>query len=211
LPKIYLKLQAMLKEEEIITKTESTDPKVVPEVEIESTKETQTNLVKTISESEEFKKINADLQTLEKDVDTFALKLVSLMSNEDDIYTVLKIHLFAEHYLDELICLEMPSGYKILDFEFTFWQKLRILNSMNILEDETTESLTKLNKLRNNSAHTMGYDMSVQEIDKIGRPLGPVYSKLKKECINDKSKLLKSTLSKVLEELFKIYYLRINM
>lgn len=93
----------------------------------------------------------------------------------DPVLMVLRAHLLAEYYIDQLICLEIPRGDIILDKGFSFFQKLTILKSLDITKEKLVDCLEALNKLRNRCAHDMEYAISETDIDKIGLPQGKYY------------------------------------
>jgi hypothetical protein len=117
-----------------------------------------------------------------------------------DINKLLNSHLLAEYYLEQIITIELPRGDRLLDEgNFQFWHKLLIVKSLDILEDEMVTSLKHLNSLRNSTSHEMNFSISEADIDKIGRPFGKEYQKIK---IEEKSKdLLKYTLMYILSNL----------
>ena len=114
----------------------------------------------------------------------------------DPITMVLRCHLLAEVYLDRLIDTKMSKGYVITDNKFQFYEKLVIVEALDILTKDVLDSLKKLNSVRNSCSHVLEYNISERDIDKIGHPLGKDYQIDKKELqpnINIK-KLLHITL-----------------
>lgn len=105
----------------------------------------------------------------------------------DPVLMVLKAHLLAEYYLDQLIALEIPRGDVIVDRGFSFSQKLTILKSLNITKNDILDLLDALNQLRNRCAHDMEYAISEADIDRIGLPQGKSYFELKEEYTGKKT------------------------
>lgn len=108
---------------------------------------------------------------------------------------VLKGHLVSERYIERLIKLILVKGEIIIEKgRLTYAQKLYLLDSLGFIPNDLIECHSNLNKLRNKMAHELGYEISLNDIELIGRPMGKMYSKMKKERGNDLKNLLCSVI-----------------
>ena len=112
----------------------------------------------------------------------------------DSVLVILRSHLLVEYYLDKIIILKIPRGDIIIEGNFSFWQKLMIVKSLNILSSYLVDSLKNLNKIRNDCSHVLEYKISESDIDKIGRPFTSEYIKLKSERFSSIETLLNYTI-----------------
>ena len=119
----------------------------------------------------------------------------------DSVLMVLKAHLLAEYYIDQLISLEIRRGDIILNNSFNFYQKLIVIKSLDLMENYLWDSIEALNRLRNRCAHDMDYKISETDIDKLGFPQGREYAKEKERFVLDKKGLLHHTLIGVIAPL----------
>jgi hypothetical protein len=85
---------------------------------------------------------------------------------------VLIAHLFSETLLDRIITKRLPGGAKFLEKgKPNYAQKLLLAEALNNLSDDVAQSLTQLNKVRNQLAHNFGRDVTHNDIQHIGSPL----------------------------------------
>lgn len=111
---------------------------------------------------------------------------------------VLIAHLFSETLLDRIITKRLPGGTKFLDKgKPNYAQKLLLVEALNNLSDDVAQSLTQLNKIRNQLAHKFGRDLTEEDILQIGSPLA-MFGQLKARFQPvDKQALLRVTLSAI--------------
>jgi hypothetical protein len=109
---------------------------------------------------------------------------------------VLIAHLFSETLLDRIIAKRLPGGAKFLEKgKPTYAQKLLLAEALNNLSDDVAQSLTQLNKIRNQLAHNFGRNLTDEDIQHIGSPLA-MFGQLKaKFQPADRRMLLGVTLS----------------
>ncbi len=85
---------------------------------------------------------------------------------------VLIAHLFSETLLDRIIAKRLPGGAKFLEKgKLTYAQKLLLAEALNNLSDDVAQSLTQLNKIRNQLSHNFGRNLTDEDIQHIGSPL----------------------------------------
>lgn len=113
----------------------------------------------------------------------------------DSVTLILRVHLLAEYYLDQVILVKLPRGDVIIEKErrFDYRHKVALVDSFNCLSRELIKSLEQLNTVRNSCSHVHDYELSESDIDKIGAPLGKAYYS-KKRNSDSKEELLKDTL-----------------
>lgn len=112
------------------------------------------------------------------------------LNSNDPVMMVLRAHLLAEHYIDLIVMTGLRRGDIIIDRNYTFSQKLTIIESLDCLDKELIDSLKALNAVRNQCSHILDYQVIEQDIDKIGRPFSRKYLDYKKKYGTDYLNLL---------------------
>lgn len=149
--------------------------------------------------------ISSEPQTTSPGFERF---MEALKSAPTDTSKILNCHLLAEYYLEQIIHARLPRGDILLDANFTFANKLTVVEALQVVTHATTSSIRALNKVRNACSHQLDYKVTESAIDAIGQPFAEVYVKAKKETAKDM--LLVSTLSFPLASLEAAYDLTIK-
>lgn len=111
--------------------------------------------------------------------------------DQDPVLTVLRIHLLTEHYLERLLAASLPRGDRLLDSgSLSYAQKLVLVDSLDVLQDEVVQCLKGLNRVRNSCAHEMEREITIPDIERIGRPLGSEFTSLRQQHYPDVKALL---------------------
>jgi uncharacterized protein YutE (UPF0331/DUF86 family) len=156
----------------------------------------------------------------EDNVDDFLKELHNILGNDtikfrnatddlnDSITIILKSHLFVENKIDELLEFIFPKG-QILSKKFYFKDKLLILKSTNLIDNQTLDAIRKLNNVRNDIAHNLEFEITENIIDKIGNPLGKDYREMKQETFQefDESKGYQDIIYSVPKIIAVFYYI----
>jgi hypothetical protein len=102
---------------------------------------------------------------------------------ESDIeWIVLKAHLVSESYMDRFFDTFFMNGKKLVDNgNLTYRQKLVLSKALAYFPDDMLDCLDKLNLLRNKLTHDLEYQISIEDVELIGCPLGKYYSELKRK------------------------------
>lgn len=119
-----------------------------------------------------------------------------LISNIKDIeLLVLKIHLHIEKSFDLIILYKLEGSNKLVEkAKFSFFQKYLIVEAIGIVEEKAMQSVHQLNKLRNSLSHKIDYEVSIEDITKVGSPLGKSFASYKRKHNNDDRAVLTSIL-----------------
>lgn len=118
----------------------------------------------------------------------------AIEGHSKDVAIILRCHLLAEYFLDQIILITLLRGDLIItDGHLTFTNKLLLVKSLNVVNDDVLTSIKHLSTVRNNCSHQMDYNISEADIDLIGRPFGKEYSKSKQK-IKKTNGLLEDTL-----------------
>ena len=105
------------------------------------------------------------------------------------VLTILRVHLLTEYYLERLIHVVLPRSDHVIDEgNLTYYQKLVLVKSFDIVEDRILQSLKNLNRIRNRCAH---------EVELIARPLGKTCTQFRREFKKSVKLFLFSALSYV--------------
>ncbi len=110
---------------------------------------------------------------------------------QEPVLTILRGHLLAEHYLERVIAVKLPRGDRIIHAGLlSFAQKLNLVESLDALPDRLIQSLKGLNGVRNSCAHEMDREITMPDVERIGRPHGAEFTSLRREHYTDVSRLL---------------------
>ena len=93
--------------------------------------------------------------------DTFNRMCEELNGIHDTRYFIVMLHLYLEFWINKIIEKKCKNTDKILEFSFS--QKLMILNGFNIVTDELFHDIKKFNELRNKFVYVL--DIQENEID----------------------------------------------
>lgn len=104
-------------------------------------------------------------------------ELTTTLGNVVDLPAkILRLHALTEFYLERLITLRMNGGSAIAnDDRFTYYHKLQIVSALGVLSSEVVGCLRKLSKLRNRCAHERRPEIGHEELNALGRMLGPKF------------------------------------
>jgi hypothetical protein len=128
--------------------------------------------------------------------------------DQDPVLTILRGHLLSEHYLERLIASALPRGDKIIEGAMlSFAQKLNVVESLDLLPDKLVQSLKGLNRVRNSCAHEMDRDITIPDVERVGRPFGPQFTSLRRKYYPDVTKLLHEVIACIAQELSGRVYL----
>ena len=114
----------------------------------------------------------------------------------DPTLIILKVHLQTEYYLERLIHICLKRGDRaIKDGRLSYQQKLVLVDSLDILDDNTIQCLKGLNKIRNSCAHEFDKEITMADVELIARPLGQQGTKLRVKAKNNPLLFLHSVLA----------------
>jgi hypothetical protein len=103
-------------------------------------------------------------------------------ASDTTVLTILRGHLYAECQLERLIHLYLPRGDRIIKgARVTYYQKLMIVSSFDILGDRLIQCLKGLNRVRNECAHNSEKKLSVVDVETIGCALGTRFVQYRRE------------------------------
>ena len=112
-------------------------------------------------------------------------------AEQEPVLTILRGHLLAEHYLERAIAATLPRGDRIIQAGLlSFAQKLNLVEGLNVLADQLVQSLKSLNGVRNSCAHEMEREITIPDVERIGRPFGAEFTSLRQEHYPDVKQLL---------------------
>lgn len=116
--------------------------------------------------------------------------LYSSSLSDDSLATVLRFHLLTEYYLEQMICVALARGDKLIEsVNYSYAQKLGIVEAIDMLDDNLISSLRNLNKLRNKCSHDLNHEIRDSDLERIGSPFGKDWSETKKEHVETNKRL----------------------
>lgn len=118
------------------------------------------------------------------------------------VLTILRVHLLTEYYIERLLVMSLPRGDRMVgDAGLSYAQKLTVLEALDILDDTTTQCLRGLNRIRNSCAHEMDREITLADVERIGRPLGSEFTVLRREHYPDLGSLLREVLDALVRDI----------
>ncbi|MBB4133400.1 hypothetical protein [Xanthomonas sp. 3075] len=110
--------------------------------------------------------------------------------SEDSVATILRFHLLTEYYLEQMIRLVLSRGDRIIDSgNYSYAQKLGIVEASDKIGDKLISSLRNLNKLRNKCSHELNHQITDSDLERVGSPLGKFWTQIKNEQTSTRAKL----------------------
>jgi hypothetical protein len=136
----------------------------------------------------------------------------ALSKKEDLVLVVLRFHLLSENLIERIILAKLTRGDRLIERgRLSFIQKLFLLDSFDILSDGIIQSLKHLNTLRNACAHEKGKGIGPADVEKVGRPLGKPFTRIRREHLADLPRLVTEVFSLIFEPmLVKLAQLEFN-
>jgi hypothetical protein len=111
---------------------------------------------------------------------------------------VLRSHLYAENLLERLIIAKLARGDKIIEHgNFTYHQKLTLVDSLDCLADRVVTCLRNLNKLRNQCAHELHKKITDGDVARLGSSLGKTFAAIRRETKFDEVEVLRRLISHI--------------
>lgn len=103
--------------------------------------------------------------------------------SKDVVSRILLTQLYLEHLLERYIDSKVSKAKQLFGRDgLSFTQKVNLAYAFSEMDEQLCDSLRKVNKLRNDIAHRMGFDIDQKTIDDLGRTLGKHYSEIKKNA-----------------------------
>lgn len=134
-------------------------------------------------------------ELLEKDSKELAYTLTA--DDDPALGPLLRFHLLAEQIFNRLfkLAFRQPAHLERLSFA----NKVRIVRALGSVPEEAIEGMQRVNKLRNDCAHTHQHRITLEDIDHIGETIQPSYDEFKRAYAADLKRLAVWTLSKLYE------------
>lgn len=123
---------------------------------------------------------------------SFARFLKSVGSQKDPIMMLLRAHLYSEAVLEDLIRHRLPNGEVVnKKAQLEYHQKLLLVEAMGLLVTPHVAALKALNKVRNQFAHQIDKELTFDDVQRIGSPLGKTFESHKQQGGSDTLETLK--------------------
>lgn len=125
---------------------------------------------------------------------------------QNPVLSILRFHLLSEYHMERIFHLILPRGDKITESSLSYAQKISLLEALDIVDDRTIQCLKNLNRVRNRCAHEYEKEITVADIELIGRSLGKDYLKIRSAHADNVPQYLHYILSLVCREVTKKIY-----
>ncbi len=125
-------------------------------------------------------------------------KLCSI--EQSPVLSILRAHLLIEYYMDQILSLSLPRGFRLVDEgNLTYYQKVALMDSLNRDNkyDALLQCMKNINKVRNQCAHEKDKEIGLADIELIGRPLGDIFVEKRREHRDNINHLLFATLAHI--------------
>ena len=124
---------------------------------------------------------------IEKELDASLKEFKDYIGNtKDPVSAFLRVHLIIEKSLERIIRMHLQSPDTLLkDGRLNFSQKILLVGSFNILDKKVYNAIRHLNRIRNDLAHDIEYDLDKDSIEKLGNELRPWFTDIKKRYPED--------------------------
>lgn len=109
------------------------------------------------------------------------------------ILPFLRFHLLTGNLLERIILCHLTRANRFLDKSKanpTYYHKLCLVDSFNMLDDKIMGAVKNLNSIRNRLEHSREASISVEDLDKIGNHFGKEYRKLRAKYFSDMRELM---------------------
>ena len=109
------------------------------------------------------------------------------------ILPFLRFHLLTENLLERIILCHLTRANRFLDKSKanpTYYDKLCLVDSFNMLDDKIMGAIKNLNSIRNRLAHSRAATISVEDLDKIGNHFGNEYREFRAKYLKDMRELM---------------------
>jgi hypothetical protein len=126
-------------------------------------------------------------------------QLAETLTADDDpaLGVLLRFHLLAEQLFNRLFLSSFRQPIHLEKFRFA--DKLRIVRALGSVPDTPLEGMRRANALRNQCAHVHSRRITLEDIDRIGETIQPIYGDLRAAHAADLRLLTVWTLSKLYE------------
>jgi len=88
----------------------------------------------------------------------------------DSTLLLLRGHLAIEYFINTIFNLKLVRGKKDLTEGLSFDKKLKLVNSMGLINSDIFSSIKSLNKLRNKIAHEFQYRVNEEDLELLIKP-----------------------------------------
>ncbi len=105
------------------------------------------------------------------DVEDAVALLDRIMRSEDPISAVLRLHLWVEQDLNELLHIGSGCDWskKICGRQFDYFDKVRIAVAFGLVDEDLIPPLQDIGEIRNDLAHKLAFTLSVERQEKFCR------------------------------------------
>ena len=114
--------------------------------------------------------IDAENFDVEKKLEEFSKgfrKFLDDTRGENQLEVVIRGHLYVESELDNLLKLKLKEPRFLFENSFMFNSKLKTALALGLIKGEEKSAYSKLNKLRNDFAHNLNYELTEKDFNDI--------------------------------------------
>ncbi|MEB5541996.1 hypothetical protein [Vibrio cholerae] len=116
----------------------------------------------------------------------------AVLDGEDELGSVIRVHLHIEHYVEQLIGLLAVEPARALSMKLDYSQKLDLLVLLGV-NHQVKPMLLQLGVIRNKFAHNLGYKLSHDIVDALYNKLPPPQKQLIHSCYKKAAAKIEST------------------
>lgn len=80
------------------------------------------------------------------------------------MHLILRGHLYFEFLINELLSKKLGSEANLEDIRMSFFQKVKLLKALTLIDDPMTDFLLTFNKIRNSYAHKLLFELTFDDV-----------------------------------------------
>lgn len=134
-------------------------------------------------------------------------KFANDINEETYLQIILKGHLYIENRLIELIKVKLVNPHAINLNDLNFPTKINLARALGLLDNKKSKLLRNLNRIRNNLAHDLNFELSDGEIKKQIKYFDKYYSNSFQKTIEENA----GDLKQLLRNIYVLTYLELDL
>lgn len=146
------------------------------------------------------------LEDLSKGFDSF----VKDTRGENELQVIIRGHLYVENEIDNLLKLKLEKPQHLYDSNFMFYSKLKTALALGLIAEENKNAYIRLNKIRNNFAHNLNYELTENDFTDLYGVFNSTYRERYKFITNSNPLLSERTLLHKFKELIFILWFELK-
>ena len=129
---------------------------------------------------------------------------------ENELQVIIRGHLYVENEIDNLLKLKLEKPQHLYDNNFMFYSKLKTALALGLIPEENKNAYIRLNKIRNNFAHNLNYELTENDFTDLYGVFNSNYREKFKFITDNNLSLTERTLLHKFKELIFILWFELK-